>query len=237
MTPPADLDPAVTVFQLTAPVGEKPPELKEIGRADNGIRGEKEELQLTLVEAGTYFLQVKDYYCQMGSFSTKPYTLLISYPAFSTSLKGEIHLEGRLTPGFPVAVKLLEPVAESTCYTAISDPNGSFQMAGIKPGTYVLVFTFHGFLEARREIEVFPAQETLVDNLMLYAGDLDGDRMVNLTDLTLVARVCGSRTDELGDEDRVADLNADGKVNLYDFVLLTRNYGKEGTSGGNLYVL
>ena len=54
-------------------------------------------------------------------------------------------------------------------------------------------------------------------------GDVNGDGIVNIYDLVIIARNYG-KTVPPGNP--AADLNGDGKINIADFVIVARNYGK-----------
>lgn len=57
--------------------------------------------------------------------------------------------------------------------------------------------------------------------LTLPAGDLTGDGVINIFDLTRVAA-------HYGMSDSAADLNGDGVVNIFDLTIIAGNYGKSG---------
>jgi hypothetical protein len=52
-------------------------------------------------------------------------------------------------------------------------------------------------------------------------GDLDGNGVVNILDVTLIIQNFKRR----GNYDDGADINSDGTVNIFDMVLLGRNWG------------
>ena len=55
----------------------------------------------------------------------------------------------------------------------------------------------------------------------LLTGDLNDDRLVDITDATAVGLSFGQT-----DPGLVADINKDGIVDIFDIVLATINYGK-----------
>jgi len=56
-------------------------------------------------------------------------------------------------------------------------------------------------------------------------GDVNGDGMVNMKDIALVARAFGSTPTSLN-WNFAADLNRDGMVNMKDLALVARNFGR-----------
>lgn len=61
---------------------------------------------------------------------------------------------------------------------------------------------------------------------LLILGDLNGDTLVNVTDLIILKRhiIAGSKTDWIltGNTLKLADLNNDGDVNITDIIVLKR---------------
>jgi len=58
-----------------------------------------------------------------------------------------------------------------------------------------------------------------------FPGDLNGDKVVNLADLSVIAGVYGS-TSSSSNWNPLADINNDGRVNLADVSVAALNYGK-----------
>jgi hypothetical protein len=54
-------------------------------------------------------------------------------------------------------------------------------------------------------------------------GDINGDKLVNILDLALIAARFGS-------SDPIADLNADGRVDMMDLAIIARNYRPAGAN-------
>ncbi|MBM4431365.1 MAG: hypothetical protein FJ026_13630, partial [Chloroflexi bacterium] len=96
-------------------------------------------------------------------------------------------------------------------------------MSNVPAGLWSAVASHTGYLAAvRYGVSVVAGQETVLPNLELRAGDADGDCVIGLFDLVIVAVVYNPNGPVL---DPRADLNADGVVNLFDLVLVTSNYG------------
>jgi hypothetical protein len=73
---------------------------------------------------------------------------------------------------------------------------------------------------------VAAGEHVILGDVVLLAGDVDGDDVIGLTDLVALGR--NYNTDPVVEP--VTDLNADGKVNIFDLVLIGANYGLEGPS-------
>jgi len=67
---------------------------------------------------------------------------------------------------------------------------------------------------------------TVIVNVeVVLLGDLDGDRLVNIQDIAIVAKAYTLR---LGDQDwnEIADLDNNGEINIQDIAIVAREYGK-----------
>ncbi|MCB0197747.1 MAG: N-acetylmuramoyl-L-alanine amidase, partial [Anaerolineae bacterium] len=105
--------------------------------------------------------------------------------------------------------------------------DGSFAINGDLP----LTFTYPGYLSGLAEgtlpIEVNQADESgafttnTLGTITLLAGDVNGDNIINIFDLSIIAQRYRSN-------DPVADLNGNGLVDLVDLVLAANNYNQQG---------
>jgi len=79
---------------------------------------------------------------------------------------------------------------------------------------------------------IIPYETDVADNVFVdgsvkikMLGDLNGDGIINIYDLRILAKAYGSKSgDARWNED--ADLYKDGKINIYDLIYIGRNYGK-----------
>lgn len=111
---------------------------------------------------------------------------------------------------------------------AESDPGGGFTLE-LEPGDYVLTWSLPGFLPVERLVEVPAGDGIKLEEVMLRAGDLDGDGDVDDGDARLMrdafALPPGQRPP--------ADLNADGVVDVLDLAWLGSNWGETRGSPGS----
>ncbi|MBQ6569411.1 MAG: SH3 domain-containing protein [Clostridia bacterium] len=69
--------------------------------------------------------------------------------------------------------------------------------------------------------------DTLPDEIVLYAGDANGDNVVNAKDISVLLSLYGPNDDEYIGH---VDFNDDGYVNAKDMSAMLGNFGKTGTS-------
>jgi hypothetical protein len=80
-------------------------------------------------------------------------------------------------------------------------------------------------------------------SIWLQAGDLNGDNVINILDIQLMASLLGSSTGP-STLSQAADYSGpaapgvapapDGVINIIDLVLVAKNFGVEGPTDGNL---
>lgn len=95
-------------------------------------------------------------------------------------------------------------------------PAGEYSVRITKPGCTSC--TLSSFTVGR---DVMPG------NLMLYAGDLNGNNKVDLIDASMLAAAYGKKKSESG-YNAAADYNGNGVIDLMDASQLVANYGKTG---------
>jgi hypothetical protein len=108
---------------------------------------------------------------------------------------------------------------------AQTDASGRFTVSGGEPitarlGGYLSAVAAPG-TAAAHAAAVGDISATNVGSITLLAGDLNGDDVVNIFDLALIAGM-------LDTSDAKADLNGDGVVNILDVALIASNYGQQG---------
>ena len=108
---------------------------------------------------------------------------------------------------------------------ATTDAAGKFGVGGGEPVTA----RYPGFLSAMaapgtaaaRAAATGDASANSVGTITLLAGDLNGDDVINVFDLAIIASA-------LDTSDPKADLNGDGIVNILDVALIASNFGQQG---------
>ena len=101
---------------------------------------------------------------------------------------------------------------------------GTYELQLIE-GEYDFVVTKQSYLEYRlTNITVHTNEEVQIDDIQIYAGDVNSDGQIELSDLTALTYNYGEVTEDNGLE--IYDLNEDGKVDKQDRTLLRENYNK-----------
>ncbi len=152
----------------------------------------------------------------VASVRTEPGYLTVT--SLCGLVSGRCLLQGRRTYGGTTVTNDLNIAVET-------DDQGYFTL----PGTRYINLDFPGYLSARADLRARLSQasqtpDTAVVDLgtvTLLAGDVNGDDLVNIFDLTYLANYYQT-------DDPQADLNADGIVDVLDMVLLANNFGIQG---------
>jgi len=143
------------------------------------------------------------------------------------SITGQAGCEKRIDQsGIAVTLEGTDALA-GTSYTAATAADGLFAFTGLEPGAYILTAGLPGFLKAGRTVTAAAYETTDVGELLLLAGDLSGDNVVDIDDLLLLRQTYGTIQGEIG-FNPVADFNVNDRIDLIDLILLARNYTKEG---------
>ncbi len=109
------------------------------------------------------------------------------------------------------------------------DATGSFELP-LRPGSHRIRWSLPGYLSVARRVEVSLNQlqgastNNALEEINLFAGDLNGDGTINKTDLDMIAEAFGGAGTGLAAE----DLNGDGMVDVADLALLGSNWGRGG---------
>jgi hypothetical protein len=105
-----------------------------------------------------------------------------------------------------------------------SAADGSYAVADVPPGTYVLTATMPCYLYARREnVTVEEDTITTLPDVTLLSGDAKNDGVVDIFDLVIVGSNFGK---SVPPGDSRADINSDGIVDIFDLVLVGTNFTK-----------
>ena len=114
------------------------------------------------------------------------------------------------------ATLLLKDPSGTTIQTVNNAEN--FKFESLEPGTYTLVATKDLHLPATVSVTYSDEAVTNV-SVPLYAGDVNADKVINLTDLSML--LSNYKASSVA-----VDLNADGTVDITDLTALVNNYGR-----------
>jgi hypothetical protein len=129
----------------------------------------------------------------------------------ASQVSGQIALQGRQNHG---GITVVGRSGQTQ-----TDPAGKFSLAGSDS----LTFSFPGYLsgQAGPGISQSSAGSASLGQLILLAGDVNGDDIINILDLAYLAS-------KYQTNDSLADLNGDGRVNILDLALAAQNYDRKG---------
>jgi len=134
-----------------------------------------------------------------------------------TPIAGTVLLQGRNTYDGTAIYIGSQPCTSSLSGNQVATTNahGYFQL---QPGQIgqCLWAVRPGFLGAQRA-----APSGSLGTVVLLAGDVNRDNLVNIFDIAAVAG-------NYGKSDSLTDFNGDGTVNIFDLVIAAVNYGKRG---------
>lgn len=108
-----------------------------------------------------------------------------------------------------------------------SDGQGNYSLNAVPAGERTFYYSAAGYLTKKIQVQVYSGQVTVGPQVVLRAGDLNGDNKNDLCDLEILAGSYGSRRNA-GAYISAADINQDGFVDLTDVGWLASNYGFAG---------
>jgi Clostripain family/Bacterial pre-peptidase C-terminal domain len=182
---------------------------------DDGGSGWASRITWTSPLAGTYYVQVKDYFGRSGQ--STGYTLGIqqAVPPRLT-VYGQIRLQGRDTfAGTEVSAQPIDALAPITTTTTTLD--GTFVLTTTTPCTITAVHS--GYLSRQWAIPQTTSPGRTLETAVLLGGDINADGRIDILDISFV----GAR---FGGHDPGADINGDGTVDILDLVLTASNFGQ-----------
>jgi hypothetical protein len=103
----------------------------------------------------------------------------------------------------------------------IANSDGTFSLT-VLAGTYTVVATASGFLNAQGPAVLIAGQTTTKATISLIAGDIDGNGVIDQFDAMTIGMNYNTATPD------AADLNADGVINVLDLEILAGNYRASG---------
>ncbi len=138
-------------------------------------------------------------------------------------ISGNVKVEGRADE------QQAGHVINSDTFSTVSDSKGDFSFNDIDFGVYTLTANSPGFLAATCVDVSHTAGNTLLQNSILLAGDIDDNGIVDVVDAVAIGTALGNST-----AGEVVDLNSDNGVDILDLILLSVNFNQ--TSVGNPWV-
>ena len=109
-------------------------------------------------------------------------------------------------------------------FDAAIDENGNYRLDNVPAGSRVIKGISDKYLSARVPIQLAPEQLAKAPELIMRAGDLNGDGKIDLADLGILSSAYGYKKSG-GAPYSAADINEDGVVDLSDLGWLAANYG------------
>ena len=110
-----------------------------------------------------------------------------------------------------------------------TDTTGNFSIADVATGSLnSITADAPGYLPAVCTGLTVTTPDTSLTSVTLLSGDINDDKLVDITDATTVGASFGQTGSELP-----ADITRDGMVDIFDIVLVSVNFGEEGPQTWN----
>jgi len=129
-------------------------------------------------------------------------------------------LNGQITSDKPVVINVFDG-SNTLVGSTTTAVDGSFSIS-VPAGTYTVSATADGFLDAQGSVTVTAGNTTTRPTLILLAGDIDGNNVINQFDALTIGMSYNLSAPV------AADLNNDGIINVLDLEALAQNYRKTG---------
>ena len=110
----------------------------------------------------------------------------------------------------------------NTVSETFTTDDGTFTLTNIPAGDYRLEASDSGYVSISITVNIDDNQKIMLPLMILQAGDLNGDNLINQRDLTILAQDYDLGR---GDVPPSADLNHDGVIDLTDLQMLAANLG------------
>ncbi len=145
---------------------------------------------------------------------------------FNSSLTGAVSLQGRVQrEGVPVTLERGIYVGQGPFpLISSSSISGNLSQSPMAMDAYLITTNQPGYLNLSADsnkVKGVLAAPTVLSDLTLLAGDLNGDGEIGVLDLAIVAGWFGQTGDALA-----GDVNSDGVVNARDLALVAGNFGQ-----------
>ena len=107
--------------------------------------------------------------------------------------------------------------------------DGSFTLQ-TAPGEAVIRVAADGFLPAEKTLQLTDTDvSTELGDIAMIAGDVNGDEVINIADLTMLLAAYRSAITDTDNFNPAADFNRDNQINIQDLTLLGSHFGKTGS--------
>ena len=166
--------------------------------------------------------------CVPAKASTTNFTWNVSDAQSTGSMTINVTSQGRSDHNgtHSVAMYLLSDLTTPAhTYTPTSNASGQMSVAGFAPGTYKVVVKRAGYLQRVQEMTLTSGTQSATFDQLL-GGDINGDNVINLPDLSLLSS-------GFGQSGQASDINGDGNTSLPDLSLLSANFSISGESLSN----
>jgi hypothetical protein len=117
----------------------------------------------------------------------------------------------------------LKLVADGSMIELVAEEAGTFLFENLGPGEYILEASATGYLSKQASFTLSEGQQLALPTALLYAGDLDNDNEINLSDMVLIA--ANYNGPALISE---ADLNSDAWIDISDLTIVGAQFGMIG---------
>jgi hypothetical protein len=171
------------------------------------IQGEFYCLELTDVALG-------DRDAKSISFNTEPIKFKCTPPSQGALVKGFAYVWAQDHSGSTVTVDTK---------SGTTDSSGYYEVLAVPMGDYTATADAEGYLSAFCSEAKIHWATTVLREVKMVPGDVDGNEVIDIVDAAAIGLVFGQST-----EDKSVDLNRDGVVDIYDLILLARHFGMEG---------
>jgi hypothetical protein len=144
-----------------------------------------------------------------------------AFARLPAQVKGRVLLQGRSEHGNTLIGSSLTATRVDRSYTGA---DGSFVVTATHgEGYYTLSASAPGYLTAESSgpIKLTVGDEIELAPITLLGGDVNGDNLIDIRDLSYVAY-------HLGGLDVQSDINGDGEVDILDLTLVSGNFGTAG---------
>jgi hypothetical protein len=142
-------------------------------------------------------------------------------------VSGSLNLQGRSFIDDKTSVSFICKEEGHVFHVPQFSPEGNFSLE-LPLGTYSLTAKRQQYLTKELKVNLHTTDGLRNLDLKLWAGDINNDNRIDITDLALLSLAYRTRP---GDDNwnPLADLNGDGIVDIFDLTMLTQNYGMGGS--------
>jgi len=133
------------------------------------------------------------------------------------AVSGNAYMEGRISHD-----GILVEIANGTTTSGLTSSSGYYYFGSVISGLYDLTMSHDMYLTSELiSCTVSGGVTNYLPDVTLLGGDLNGDEVINILDLSF----CAAHFNEVYPD---ADINVDGIVDVFDVVLIGKNFGMVG---------